>query len=295
MRRAALLALVLTSLGAPAQPPLRPAPEPGPPPPEPVVALADPAPRGERVVGVVPGGVVRWAGDGITLCADARESWKPLDGACYYPVDLGTHAETLPVRRERHGVRETATLRLLPPPYAEEHLSVDPAKVKLSAKDRRRAERERAAVVPLFSLRTQPVFSFPFGPPLAKASAPRNFGTRRTFNGEPRSPHGGADFRAPTGTPVLAAEEGLVVLAANHFFAGRSVYVDHGGGLVSMYMHLSRTNVKMGRRVARGDVIGLSGATGRVSGPHLHFGLRWRGARVDPALLLANPATLPSP
>ena len=257
--------------------------------------LSAPALRGDRVVDVVPGGLVRWPGDGITLCEDSRERWKPVDGACYYPVDLGTETGTLAIHRERRGVRESATLRVLPPPYAEENLEVDPRKVKLSEKDLRRVERERAEVVPLFSLRTEPVFSLPFGPPLAKAPAPRNFGTRRTFNGEPRSPHGGADFRAAPGTPVLAAEKGLVVLVASQFFAGRSVYVDHGGGLLSMYMHLSKTNVKTGQRVARGDVVGLSGATGRVSGPHLHFGLKWRGARVDPSLLLADPAKLPSP
>ena len=295
MKRALLLALSLAAFGAPAEPPRLPAGSPGPPPPEPVVARVTPVPRGERAVDVVPGGLVRWPGDGITLCGDARETWKPLDGACFYPVDLGTEEKTLAVHRERRGVRETATIRVLPPPYAEEHLEVDPRKVKLSEKDLRRVERERAEVVPLFALRTHPAFSLPFGPPLAKAPAPRNFGTRRTFNGEPRSPHGGADFRAPTGTPVLAAEAGLVVLAANHFFAGKSVYVDHGGGLVSMYMHLSQTRVKTGQRVTKGEVVGLSGATGRVSGPHLHFGLRWRGARVDPSLLLGDPGKLPTP
>jgi murein DD-endopeptidase MepM/ murein hydrolase activator NlpD len=263
-----------------------------PPPPEPVRTLA-PAPG--PFAAVVPGGVVRWTGAALSLCGDARETWKPVGGACYYPVDLGVEAKELEVFRERLGARETATLRILPPPYAEESLEVDPRKVKLSAKDLARVERERKEVAPVFSLRTEPAFALPFSPPLAKAPAPRNFGTRRVFNGEPRSPHGGADFRAATGTPVLAAEKGLVVLVANHFFAGRSVFVDHGGGLVSMYMHLSATKVRAGQRVARGDVLGLSGATGRVSGPHLHFGLKWRGARVDPALLLGDPAKLPSP
>jgi len=155
--------------------------------------------------------------------------------------------------------------------------------------------RERKQVASLFSARTHPVFSFPLGAPLADAPPPRNFGTRRVFNDEPRAPHGGADYRATVGTPVLATEAGLVVLVANHFFAGRSVFVDHGGGLVSMVMHLSRTDVRTGQRVSRGERLGLSGATGRVSGPHLHFGFRWRGARVDPALLLGDPAKLPSP
>lgn len=264
--------------------------------PQPVVALGvAPAPAPAFVVGVVPGGVARWAGNGITRCGDARETWRPLDGACYYPVDLAQEEGTLEVFRENAGLRETATLRVLPPPYAEESLEVDPRKVRLSKKDRLRADRERKVVAPLFSLRTNPSFSLPLGSPLKNAPPPRNFGKRRLFNGQPRSAHGGADYRSPTGTPVLAAEGGLVVLAANHFFAGRNVFVDHGGGLLSMYMHLSRLDVKTGQRVAKGDRLGLTGATGRVTGPHLHFGLRWLGAKVDPALLLRDPAALPSP
>lgn len=285
MTAAAFLALLLSGVPLPGDPPR----------PERVTALPrEPAPEA-RTVGVVPGGLVRWAGDGLLRCGDARETWPPNGGACLYPVDLGQAEGTIEVFREGPGGRETATLRVLPPPYAEESLEVDPRTVKLSAKDRARVDREREQVVPLFSLRTSPAFSLPFAAPLANAPPPRNFGTRRLFNGEPRNAHGGADFRAATGTPVLAAEEGLVVLAASHFFAGKSVYVDHGGGLLTMYMHLSRIDVKAGQRLARGAVVGLSGATGRVTGPHLHFGVRWRGARVDPALLLGDPAKLPSP
>ena len=287
MTAALLLAFLLAAAPRPALP--------GPPPPEPVVPLPSSAAAGGRTVDVVPGGLVRWPGEGILRCGDARETWAPVGGACLYPVDLGQEEGTLGIFRESPGGTETATLRVLPPPYAEESLEVDPRKVRLSAKDRARVKRERAQVAPLFSLRTHPVFALPFAPPLEEAPAARNFGTRRTFNGEPRNAHGGADFRARTGTPVHAAEEGIVVLAARHFFAGKSVYVDHGGGLLTMYMHLSRIDVKTGQRVARGDLLGLSGATGRVTGPHLHFGVRWRGARVDPSLLLADPAKLPSP
>jgi murein DD-endopeptidase MepM/ murein hydrolase activator NlpD len=252
-------------------------------------------PAKASTVGVVPGGVARWAAEGITLCGDARETWAPLDGACFYPVDLAQENGTLEVFRDRAGRRDTATIRVLPPPYAEEMLEVDPGKVHLSKKNRLRADREREVVVPLFSLRTNPAFSLPLGSPLEHAPPPRNFGKRRVFNGEPRSAHGGADYRAAVGTPVLAAEEGVVVLAAHHFFAGKSVFVDHGGGLLSIYMHLSRIDVKEGQRVKKGDRLGLSGMTGRVTGPHLHFGLRWRGAKVDPALLLGDPAALPTP
>lgn len=247
------------------------------------------------VVDVLPGGVVRWPGEGIVLCGDEHETWKPRDGACYYPVDLDRGEALFQVFRDRAGARETASVRVLPPPYANESLRVDPRTVRVSEEVRRRAARERRQVVPLFSLRTNPSFSLPLATPLADAPPARNFGTRRLFNGEPRSAHGGVDYRAKVGTPVLATEGGLVVLAAHHFFAGKSVFVDHGAGLLSMYMHLSRIDVRVGQRVGRGERLGLTGATGRVTGPHLHFGFRWRGARVDPNLLLGDPATLPSP
>lgn len=261
-------------------------------------ALTVPAPAAGAsapVVDVRPGGVARWPGERITLCGDEHETWKPRDGACYFPVDLDRGEGLLSVYRDRAGKREAATLRVLPPPYATESLRVDPRTVRVSEKVRLRAARERAQVVPLFSLRTSPSFTLPLAPPLAGAPPPRNFGTRRLFNGEPRSAHGGVDYRAKARTPVLATEAGLVVLAAHHFFAGKNVFLDHGDGLLSMYMHLSRIDVKAGQRVARGERLGLSGATGRVTGPHLHFGFRWRRARVDPNLLLGDPATLPSP
>ena len=223
MRPAAFLALLLTAA---------PGPAPGePPPPEPVVALPSSAEEG-RTVAVVPGGLVRWAGEGLVRCGDARETWTPVGGACLYPVDLGQPEGALGVFREGPAGAETATIRVLPAPYAEESLEVDPRKVKLSAKDRARVKRERAQVVPLFSLRTNPSFSLPLAPPLADAPPARNFGTRRTFNDEPRSAHGGADYRARTGTPVLAAEEGLVLLAAHHFFAGKSVYFYNVWGII---------------------------------------------------------------
>jgi murein DD-endopeptidase MepM/ murein hydrolase activator NlpD len=122
----------------------------------------------------------------------------------------------------------------------------------------------------------------------------RSFGARRFFNDQPRSPHSGIDLRAAAGTPVHAVGAGTVVLAAEHFFGGNSVYIDHGGGLISVSMHLSRMLVKQGERVTPGQVIGEVGATGRVTGPHLHFGVRWHGARVDPGLLLGPVAAIPT-
>ena len=99
-----------------------------------------------------------------------------------------------------------------------------------------------------------------------------------------------------TGTPVLAVGPGRVAFVGNHFFSGKAVYVDHGDGLTSMSIHLSRIDVKKGQEVKTGDRLGLSGATGRVSGPHLHFGLKWHGATIDPAALVgASPRVVALP
>jgi murein DD-endopeptidase MepM/ murein hydrolase activator NlpD len=108
------------------------------------------------------------------------------------------------------------------------------------------------------------------------------FGYRRVINGTPRAPHTGVDLRAALGTEVFAANHGRVVLLGDFFFNGYSLVVDHGAGLYTMYFHLSEFKVEMGTAVRRGDVIGLSGMTGRVTGPHLHWGARINGARVDP-------------
>ncbi len=112
------------------------------------------------------------------------------------------------------------------------------------------------------------------------------FGTRRTFNGKVQSMHQGLDFAAPTGTPVLAANSGTILLAGPMYFEGNCVVIDHGQGLLTLYLHLSEVRVKQGERIARGQQIGLSGGTGRATGPHLHLAVRWQGVYLNPATLL---------
>ena len=119
-----------------------------------------------------------------------------------------------------------------------------------------------------------------------KAPPTDSFGTRRMFNGKLASVHKGMDFRAPSGTPVMAGNAGTVVLAQLLYYEGNCVIIDHGLGLMSYSMHLSRIDVKVGDTVAKGQRLGLSGATGRVTGPHLHWAIRWEGAMLDPAKLL---------
>jgi murein DD-endopeptidase MepM/ murein hydrolase activator NlpD len=113
-----------------------------------------------------------------------------------------------------------------------------------------------------------------------------NFGQRRILNGQPRSPHAGVDFGARRGAPVVAPARGRVVLAEPLFFSGRTVILDHGLGLFSLYGHLSTLSVKVGQRVETGTPLGAVGATGRATGPHLHWAVRLGGARVDPLALV---------
>ena len=158
---------------------------------------------------------------------------------------------------------------------------VDPSPQEL---ERIRAEAERLEAI--FGTVTIPdhveTFTRPVpGPPSG------NFGNRSVFNGEPRAPHAGEDFRGTTGTPVRAPGGGRVVLAEDLFFTGQTVVIDHGLGLYSLLAHLSRIDVTPGQQVTRGNTVGLLGATGRVTGPHLHWTVRLGGARVDPLRVLA--------
>jgi murein DD-endopeptidase MepM/ murein hydrolase activator NlpD len=190
------------------------------------------------------------------------------------------------LERVRDGRVETTPVRVGAYPYPVERLQVAPGKVNLGPEDAARAEREASQIRRLWGLETPRRFELPLGPPLEPLPAGRSFGNRRILNGEPRSPHSGVDYTASLGEPVLAVADGTVVLAEEHFFAGNSVFVDHGDGLISMSFHLSRIDVKPGDEVRRGQVLGLVGATGRVTGPHLHFAIRWHGARIDAGLLI---------
>ncbi len=114
----------------------------------------------------------------------------------------------------------------------------------------------------------------------------RRFGSRRIINGAPRNPHSGADISAPQGTPVVAPAAGKVLLTGDFFFTGNSIYIDHGLGMIGMFFHLVEIDVAEGQMVEQGQVIGKVGATGRVTGAHLHWGVRWRDKRINPSSLL---------
>ena len=166
-------------------------------------------------------------------------------------------------------------------------LQVAPRYVEPNPEDQARAARESREIGAIYAnLTNTRYWDEAFQSPLPNTSGGRNFGHRRIFNGQARAPHSGADLGATTGTPVHAANTGRVVLAKDLFFSGNAVFLDHGLGVYSVYLHLSEIQVELDQMVERGQVIGLAGATGRVTGPHLHWGVRILDARVDPFTLL---------
>ena len=251
-------------------------------------ATADPA------ANVSPGSIVRWPGEGIESCAMGERTWAPLEGACYYAIDLlRAEGGALELARRRGGQRESLAVRIGAYPYPVQELTLPTEMVDLSPEDLARVRRENADIARLWGRTGTRRFTLPLHPPLDPLSDGGRFGSRRIINGQPKSPHSGADYSAAAGEPVLAAGDGEVALVGDHFFAGRSVFVDHGDGLISMYFHLSRVDVREGEKVSRGQRLGAVGSTGRATGAHLHFGVRWHRARVDPVLLLGDPAELP--
>jgi len=175
---------------------------------------------------------------------------------------------------------------VLPGHYRIEAITVAPRFVAPPPAALARIKAEIALKEKVFSESApQPLWTGDFHAPV-RAAPTDSFGTRRTFNGELASVHKGMDFRARMGTPVRASNSGVVVLARRLYYEGNCVVIDHGLGLYTISMHLSRIGVHEGQRVAQGQLLGLSGATGRVTGPHLHWAVRWQDAYLDPAKLL---------
>jgi murein DD-endopeptidase MepM/ murein hydrolase activator NlpD len=172
--------------------------------------------------------------------------------------------------------------------YASQSLKVAPGQVNLSKADLERVNREKSIIEHAMSRWTdeQPeTLRMPQPIPGVRSSS---FGMRRIFNGESRNPHSGMDIAAAVGTPVRAPLAGTVIDTGNYFFNGNTVFVDHGRGMISMYCHLSAIDVKPGQHVAAGTTLGKVGMTGRVTGPHLHWGLSLNRAWVDPELFVSN-------
>jgi murein DD-endopeptidase MepM/ murein hydrolase activator NlpD len=211
-------------------------------------------------------------------------SWVAVVG-----IALGAdpaQAQALQVRLGDRTERRIA-FTLKPHAYAEQRLTVAPRHVELAPEDLARHQRERAHLTEVlrhFSVAAEPATLRLVMPTPGPRSS--SFGLRRVFNNQPRAPHGGMDIAAPAGTPVVSAAAGTVLDTGDYFFNGQTVIVDHGQGFLTLYCHLSAIDTEAGRAVAAGSAIGKVGATGRVTGPHLHFSVYLNAQAVDPALFL---------
>lgn len=239
----------------------------------------------------IPGGLTMIpVGDGIeppavsfngqpvmVIRPDEQQSWLAMVGIplSQKPGEAGIKAGNNNIR---FGVHDH--------PYPEQHLTVKKKHVNPSAAELARIRKEQAQMAAVYTSFSPPRPWQPMAWPI-RGDMSSAFGLKRFFNGEQRNPHSGLDIAAPTGTPILAPADGKVVLTGNFFFNGNSVFIDHGQGLVTMVCHMSAINVQEGEEIRAGTLLGKVGATGRATGPHLHWTVSLNNARINPLLLMS--------
>ena len=229
-----------------------------------------------------------WLGHEVSFSFDqSHKAWFGLAG-----VSQGTKPGAYPVRlRAVTASGETITyeqgVKVLRQRYPKVLLKVPGRYTAPSPEDLRQIEQDKEVKTRLLNTVTADrEWRGDFQPPV-KAEISDVFGVQRVFNGSVQSTHQGLDFRVTAGTPVAAVNSGTVLLARPLFFEGNCVVLDHGQGLLTLYLHFSEIHVKEGERVAKGQQIGLSGGTGRATGPHLHLAVRWQGVYLNPEALLS--------
>jgi murein DD-endopeptidase MepM/ murein hydrolase activator NlpD len=276
----------------------------------PVNLLADPLPssqpikvdysgkQGQILVVKIPneGGTTRvqgtFLGRSVSFFPDTRpEERNGFVGLL--GIDLqdepGIHELTVTVKAGERSETVTYQVEVVKEDFHVEHLTLPRNKVDLDKKSLARWKREQVQVREVLAHESQTkLWQGEFVEPVA-GKRTGIFGSVRIMNGQPRNPHNGEDIGAPLGTDVLATNDGIVRLTVEHFFSGKGIFLDHGLGFFSMYFHLSEVLVKDGEAVRAGQVIGKVGATGRATGPHLHWGVKLNGARVNPYALLDLP------
>ncbi|QCD52755.1 M23 family metallopeptidase [Campylobacter sp. RM16192] len=186
------------------------------------------------------------------------------------------------LRNDFNGDIDEIIFKVINGQYKKEKISVESSKVTPPKELLKRIEEERNEANKIYSTKTHGLkFNTTFMLPMDSVIT-SEFGTARVFNELVKSYHSGTDFRAAIGTPVVSSNDGIVVIAKDRYYAGGSVVIDHGEGIYTQYYHLDKIGVKLDQKVTKGEVIGLSGATGRVSGPHLHFGVIVNSVQVNP-------------
>lgn len=244
----------------------------------------------------VPGGVAvvalgssaqapsaEYDGRPVLVMRDSDQQWIALAG-----IDLKTPPGRQALTVTQDGRSRSVGFDLRAKRYKEQHIKLkDKSYVHPDPAQQARFEREYKAQIAAYErFRPELPSNIMLDRPVDGGRLSSPFGLRRFFNGEERNPHSGLDFAVPQGTPVKAPADGVVTIVDDYFFNGKTIFLDHGQGLVTMYCHLSAADVKPGQTVKRGQVIGRVGATGRATGPHLHWNVSLNGNRVDPAIFI---------
>ena len=255
---------------------------------------SSPVPGGIAIIAVgpdsAPAPLVQFQKQRV-LVVRANGMWQAVVGL---PLSLDAGEQQLDI--SDRGTARTLAFQVLPKQYETQYLTLaNKRQVDPTAEDLMRIAREQALSNHAFATWSEALaddlrFDLP-----AQGRFSSAFGLRRFFNNQARQPHSGLDIAAPEGTPITAPAAGVIIETGNYFFNGNTVFIDHGQGLVSMYNHLSRINVKKGAHVARGQRIGSVGKTGRVTGAHLHWTVSLNNARVDPMLFLSPAAQADTP
>ena len=228
---------------------------------------------------------VTWMGDEIFLIQAPDETcWQG-----FIVADLNEKPGRYPilVKISQTGQEERFEVKVVDKDYGVRRLTLPKKMVDLDSETLKRVKRESGILKGVWDApATIPAWNGPFLRPV-QGDVIGPFGRRSIINDQPRSPHTGVDLRGEEGSPVKAINNGRVVLTANHFFSGKSIILDHGGEVMSMYFHLKEILVDKGDTVKKGQIIGLVGSTGRATGPHLHWGMRINGARINPLSLIS--------
>jgi murein DD-endopeptidase MepM/ murein hydrolase activator NlpD len=245
-----------------------------------------PVPGGIAYValGAAPARPAARAGEVPLLVLGDAAGWAVLVGIALAAQPGKAH---ISVQQAEGGLSRDITYVIAPKKYSEQRLKVAPGTVDLSPENEARYNRERTHLAAVMATFTEPqpqAFDMRVPVPGRRSGS---FGLRRVFNGQSRNPHSGMDIAAPTGTPVVAPLAGRVIDTGDYFFNGGTVWLDHGGGLLTMVCHLSSIDVKVGDVLQAGERFCTVGATGRATGPHLHWSVMLNRAMVDPALFIA--------
>lgn len=244
--------------------------------------LDKPVPGGVAVVPLGNGPTApkaTYQGKPVMVVHEEGQRWIAIVGI---PLTIKPGQQTLTVNGSR-----TETFAVRSRHYKEQHITLkNDRQVNPNPADLKRIERELAEQTKAYQIFSPgtPSNLLLDRPVDGRLSSP--FGLRRFFNGQERNPHSGLDFAVPAGTPIKTPAAGKVILIGDYFFNGRTVFVDHGQGFISMFCHMSKVSVKLGQEVPRGGVVGFVGSTGRATGPHMHWNVSLNDARVDPAIFI---------